>query len=461
MTPSTEKNGVIYWFRNDLRLHDQLALQKAIETAQQQQTWLLPVYIHDTALLDKTAWGFERTSPQRNAWTAMALRDLSRQLTEFGSQLLQMKGDPVECLKALCQVLQASHICCEEIAAPYEEDHILRLQEANLKVVAIWQSTLMCMSDLPFDATDVPDQFTTFRQAVERPTLTVRQARPAITQLPKLPNLPHSQMLQSLQALQTAVIVLSESIPTLAPASVPTPVPTPDPRSAFPWGSNQLDGGETSALAHLARYCNGMLPSRYKQTRNGLYGLDYSTKWSPWLATGALSPRQAWAAVKAHEKIHGANESTYWIGFELLWRDHFRWMHLKHGRKMYRFKGLSRQPVLKPHHQAEKFTAWCTGNTGHEFIDAGMRELISTSYVSNRMRQNLASYLIHDLACDWRAGAAWFESKLIDYDVYSNQGNWLYLSGHGTDPRGVRRFNPDKQAKDYDPEGVYRAMWLS
>jgi deoxyribodipyrimidine photo-lyase len=136
-------------------------------------------------------------------------------------------------------------------------------------------------------------------------------------------------------------------------------------------------------------------------------------------------------------------------------------MHLKHGRKMYRFKGLSRQPVLKPQHQVEKFTAWCTGNTGHDFIDAGMRELISTSYVSNRMRQNLASYLIHDLACDWRAGAAWFESKLIDYDVYSNQGNWLYLSGHGTDPRGVRRFNPDKQAKDYDPEGVYRAMWLS
>lgn len=457
MTSSTEKNGVIYWFRNDLRLHDHPALQKAIETAQQQQTWLLPVYIHDAALLEKTAWGFERTSPQRNAWTAMALRDLSRQLTEFGSDLLQMKGDPVECLKALCQIFQSAHVFCEDIAAPYEEDHIQRLKEANLKVDAIWQSTLMCISDLPFDATEVPDQFTLFRQAVERPTLKVKQPRPAIQQLPKLPNLLQSHVLQKLQALQPAAIVLSETIS----ASVPISVPTPDPRSAFPWGPNQLDGGETSALAHLARYCNGMLPSRYKQTRNGLYGLDYSTKWSPWLATGALSPRQAWAAVKAHEKIYGANESTYWIGFELLWRDHFRWMHLKHGRKMYRFKGLSKQTVFKPHHQTEKFTAWCTGNTGHDFIDAGMRELISTSYVSNRMRQNLASYLIHDLACDWRAGAAWFESKLIDYDVYSNQGNWLYLSGHGTDPRGVRRFNPDKQAKDYDPEGVYRAMWLS
>jgi deoxyribodipyrimidine photo-lyase len=75
------------------------------------------------------------------------------------------------------------------------------------------------------------------------------------------------------------------------------------------------------------------------------------------------------------------------------------------------------------------------------------------------MRQNVASYLIHDLGCDWRAGAAWFESHLIDFDVYSNQGNWLYLSGHGTDPRGSRRFNPDKQAKDYDADRSYRDMW--
>ena len=88
-----------------------------------------------------------------------------------------------------------------------------------------------------------------------------------------------------------------------------------------------------------------------------------------------------------------------------------------------------------------------------------MRELTTTSYLSNRMRQNLASYLIHDLGCDWRAGAAWFETHLIDFDVYSNQGNWLYLSGCGTDPRSGRRFNPDKQANDYDPDGSYRALW--
>ncbi len=102
---------------------------------------------------------------------------------------------------------------------------------------------------------------------------------------------------------------------------------------------------------------------------------------------------------------------------------------------------------------------WTTGQTGHPFVDAGMRELRATGYLSNRMRQVVASYLIHDLKVDWRAGAAWFESQLIDYDVYSNQGNWLYIAGVGTDPRGGRRFNPDKQAADHDPAGAYQKKW--
>ena len=89
-----------------------------------------------------------------------------------------------------------------------------------------------------------------------------------------------------------------------------------------------------------------------------------------------------------------------------------------------------------------------------------MRELKATGYLSNRLRQVVASYLIHDLHGDWRAGAAWFESQLLDFDIYSNQGNWLYIAGRGTDPRGGRRFNPQKQTQDHDPQGHYRALWL-
>jgi deoxyribodipyrimidine photo-lyase len=88
-----------------------------------------------------------------------------------------------------------------------------------------------------------------------------------------------------------------------------------------------------------------------------------------------------------------------------------------------------------------------------------MRELAATGWLSNRMRQIVASYLIHDLACDWRAGAAWFEHCLIDFDVCSNQGNWLYVAGRGTDPRGGRRFNTDKQTREHDPDGAYRRLW--
>jgi deoxyribodipyrimidine photo-lyase len=71
----------------------------------------------------------------------------------------------------------------------------------------------------------------------------------------------------------------------------------------------------------------------------------------------------------------------------------------------------------------------------------------------------VASWLVNDLGCDYRAGAAWFESQLVDYDPYSNQGNWLYLAGRGTDPRSGRRFDPAKQARDYDPTGAYRGLW--
>ena len=441
MSNASPLAGVIYWFRNDLRLHDQPALHQAIQLATQHNTWLLPVYIHDASLDQKTQWGFSRTSPARKAWTQMALDDVSKQLQARHSQLVQLSGHPAQVLSALCSLLNPLKVICEDIAAPYEQEDIRQLHDAKLPLETVWQSTLMSLSDLPFAAAQVPDTFTIFRQAVERPALKVQAPMASVSAIQHFPPLPPFASMQALQApLKDTQL-------------------SPDGRAAFPWGTSEFEGGETSALAHLARYCNSPLPSTYKQTRNGLYGIDYSTKWSPWLATGALSARQAWAALKAYEQQHGENDSTYWIGFELLWRDHFRWLHLKHGRKMYQAHGLSNQALLAPQHKPQLFVAWCAGETGHAFIDAGMRELKATGYLSNRMRQNVASYLIHDLGCDWRAGAAWFESQLIDYDVYSNQGNWLYLSGRGTDPRGSRRFNPDKQAQDYDSEGRYRALW--
>jgi deoxyribodipyrimidine photo-lyase len=439
MTTSQAASGIIYWFRNDLRLHDNPALQVAIALAERHNTWLLPVFVHDTALQLTSPWGFVRTSEHRLAWTAMAVHDVAHQLAALGSQLLQVTGDPSEVLNTLMSQLGANTLVCEDIAAPYEEAHIQSLQQQGLEVQTVWQSTLMAPDQLPFEPHDVPDEFSSFRRAVERHTCAPAKPIPAPARMPALP--PN----------------ITQDLLTNHPSSHAA---LDDPRSAFPWSQAAFHGGERAALAHLAQYCSRGLPHSYKATRNGLYGSDYSTKWSPWLATGALSARQAWAAIQDFEVQEGATDSTYWIGFELLWRDHFRWLHLKYGERLYWLRGLSDAPLSPTAHNARGFERWRTGQTGHALIDAGMRELNATGYSSNRLRQNLASFLIHDLRGDWRAGAAWFESQLIDFDIYNNQGNWLYLSGRGTDPRGSRRFNPDKQAHDYDPDGTYRKLWL-
>jgi len=282
--------------------------------------------------------------------------------------------------------------------------------------------------------------FTAFRQAVER----AGQTPPPPLPVPRLPGWPAGV--------------------TLPPKTTKPTEPTEhadrfevDARSSFPYTRPAFHGGEAAALAHLRAYFASDRPHRYKATRNGLTGVGFSSKFSPWLASGALSARTAYAHLKAFEAERGASDGSYWLWFELLWRDYFRFLHLKYGRRLYRAGGLGKQPV--PGHDPAAFARWCRGETGEPLVDAAMRELATTGFMSNRLRQLVASYLINDLACDWRAGAAWFEAQLIDYDVYSNQGNWLYIAGRGTDPRGGRRFDPIKQAREHDPAGRFRSLW--
>lgn len=463
LMPSSSTPGVVFWFRNDLRLHDQPALHEALNACtalnarHPRAGWLLPVFVHDAAQSATTAWGFERMGAHRRAWLASALRDLSDQLETAGSRLLQSEGDTVAVLATLLRALGNPLLVCEEIPAPEEQRMVQALRDRGACVRTVWQSTLLDPANLPFDADDVPDTFSVFRQRIEQAQLgaTLPLAAPHT-----LPHLPAADCLAAWM----------ETHPAPDKSALNASALPDDPRAAFPCRLPQYNGGEHAALAHLQRYCARGLPHTYKSTRNGLIGADYSSKWSPWLATGALSARAAWDAVRRFAHEHGANDGTYWLWFELLWRDHFRFLHRKHGTRLYHARGLCRHDAHdardapsrrrpSPTHDAAAFARWCRGETGHPFIDAGMRELAATGYLSNRMRQNVASTLIHDLGCDWRAGAAWFEARLLDFDVCSNQGNWLYLSGRGTDPRGSRRFNPDKQARDYDPEGAYRALW--
>jgi deoxyribodipyrimidine photo-lyase len=122
---------------------------------------------------------------------------------------------------------------------------------------------------------------------------------------------------------------------------------------------------------------------------------------------------------------------------------------------------LSRSTPNKPKFNSVLFQKWIDGKTGNDFVDANMVELKQTGFMSNRGRQNVASYLCHDLNIDWRYGAAYFEEQLIDYDVSSNWCNWAYIAGVGNNPRGKSVFNIEKQANDYDRDKSYRKLWLT
>lgn len=449
---ATSPATLIYWFRNDLRLDDNPGLLQACQQANN----LLLIYCRHSTAWQMTRWEVPRTSRHRQQFLASTLADLAMQLKSHDSQLLEVEGKPTELLPALARAIGATTIYCEEIAAPEEQEEVAALRAAGLTVKTVWQSSLLDPTDLPFVLDDLPDVFTSFRTTVERHHVL---PPPPLARPHKIPALPpaYAALVEKWGATSGAISSgFADAEPTEHQAANPATYRAGG-RSSFPYFLPLFSGGASAASAHLHQYFDRKLAHTYKLTRNGVTGVDYSTKFSPWLASGAMSARQTYAALKEFEAAHGANDSTYWIWFELLWRDYFRLLHLKYGPQLYRAQGLTSLP--QPSHDARGFDAWCQAKTGESLVDAGMAELSITGYVSNRLRQVVASYLVHDMGCDWRAGAAWFEAQLIDYDVYCNQGNWLYIAGRGTDPRNGRRFNIQKQAHEHDPDGAYRRLW--
>lgn len=177
------------------------------------------------------------------------------------------------------------------------------------------------------------------------------------------------------------------------------------------------------------------------------------------MANGTISPRTIYGQVKKYEESRVHNKSTCWPIFELMRRDFFRFLTARYGNHLFKLSGLWN--VQKSWDQnPEQFEKGQTGTTGIPFIDADMRELYFTGYMSNRGRQNVASFLAKDLNIDWRKGASWFESLLIDYNVYSNWGNWNYNAGVGGDPGIDRFFNIILQAKKYDPQAEFIRLWV-
>ena len=412
--------NALFWFRHDLRLHDNGALLKVIAESHQ----LLCVYVVDSAWFHPTIYQSKPLGAIRWQFIRESLHDLQQQLEQLGQTLVIRVGHPQTIISELIATHNIQIIGLNHVPATYERHAVDGLQKAHSQKKWVIGDSFMLFtaSQLPFAVEALPNSFTSFRQCVESIELLPPAERPL--------------------ELPPAIVSSSDSLPTIS-------LPKPSPHALA------FTGGETAGLAQLQYYlADTQCVSEYKQTRNGLDGWAFSSKFSPWLAQGCLSARQIMAELHAYENQHGANESTYWLYFELLWREYFQWLQLRYDSKMYALRGIRNQDPLLTF-DPKAFAAWREGHTDSPFVNAFMCQLKTTGWMSNRGRQIVASYFINELGVDWRFGAAWFEEQLIDYDPASNWGNWQYLAGVGTDPRGRRQFNIAKQQREYDPTGEF------
>ncbi len=434
-----KKQRVIVWFRQDLRLHDNEALCDALKDGRE----VIPVYVFDERVFKGlTKYGFPKTGKFRAQFIIESVQDLRNSLRSIGSELIVRVGKPEKIIFELAQKAKTSWVFCNRERTAEE----IAVQDAlEQKLWSIGQEVrfsrgkmLYYTADLPFPVTHTPDIFTHFRKEVERFT-PIRVVLPTPTK-------------EDFQAV--TIPIEPGAIPTLSDFGH-API-IKEERAVV-----SFKGGETAALERLQYYFwESEHIKNYKETRNELIGGDYSSKFSPWLSQGCLSPKMIYAELKKFEKQRKKNNSTYWLFFELLWRDFFRLMGKKYGNKIFHKGGTigTADPLWKD--DRHLLQVWIEGRTGLPFIDANMKELAQTGFMSNRGRQNVASFLVKDLSVNWQMGAAYFESLLLDYDPCSNWGNWNYIAGVGSDPRENRYFNILAQAKRYDPKGAYVKLWL-
>ena len=474
-TTTKPSRTLLVWIRHELRVRDNpllspaTALPRLSKEQHDQFQRLVPVFVLDPRQLSGQTheFGLARYSSHRSRFLFEALSDLKSSLQRLGSDLVIRSGTPSEVLAAVAKdtgatdAVWAFHVGTEEAADAQSTREAL----GNVGVAVhpdLWDMTLLNPLDLPF--TDIkknlPLTFTGFRKAVEarrdgikvRPIVRVDRVLPLPPQLN--PGEVPSELPDEIDS-GWAVDALGKDFRVKVHEGI-------DGRQS------RFTGGETVAQGRIEDwFWTRDALRRYKETRNGLLGDGYASQLSPYLALGCISARSIYWEVKRYERERGlqGNENTYWLIFELLWRDYFKFLGVRLGASLFHLHGGHEQQHHGGYHHPWSrdgilFRKWCLGETGFDLIDAAMNELRVTGFMSNRMRQVVASFLTKDLGLDWRLGAEWFESQLVDSDVTSNYGNWQYVAGVGVDPRENRYFNLDKQAMTYDPDRLFRTAWL-
>lgn len=404
----------ILWFRQDLRLHDNEALVEAVRSSDE----LIPVFIFNPGMFASvTEYGTPKTGWARTRFLIESIHDLRSSLQRLGSNLVVRTGKPEEILFELAAGLKVQHIYCNRERT---RDEVIEQDSLEQKLWTIGcelrysrGKMLYYTSDLPFPVTHTPDSFAIFKKEIEH--LTVRKPLDVPGSFPVFPK-----------------NVTEGTVPDLE-------ILLHDPQEKQ---LKYFQGGESAGLAALKEGID--LPE---------YFLSRGSSWlSPWIAMGCLSPKSIYHL----NSIPGADPGQ--MRQYLIHRDYLRLMGKKYGDRIFFQSGVKGQriPVINDEASLMK---WQQGNTGVDIIDAGMNQLNKTGWVSESIKRLLSGYFMKILQLDWRLGAAYFESRVIDYDPCFNWVSWLNMAGIGPDTREDRIINYDVMGRKIDPDGSYILSW--
>lgn len=410
----------IWWIRRDLRLRDNPALTAACEAAER----VLPVFVLDPNLLH-SPWVGER----RVAFLFANLRELDASLQSRGSGLIVREGEPVETLQRLLNESEARGIHAERDHSPYARRRDRAVGEA-LPLQLTGSSAIRPPGSVMKSDGDPYVVYSYFRDLwKEAPFPREDDLLPPPDRWAPLPD------------------VRSEAIPESDEGHTDANFPP----------------GEEAAQTRLADFTAPDGPiTRYDERRDHL-AADGTSRLSPYLRFGLISPRAAMAAARnartrAESETARENVET-WID-ELIWRDFYLHVlhHFPHARRR---SFREKYQELPWRNQTGQFEAWQNGRTGYPVVDAAMRQLAETGWMHNRGRMIVASFLTKDLLIDWRWGERHFMQQLLDGDPASNNGGWQWAAGTGTDAAPYFRiFNPTTQAEKHDPKGEYIRRWV-
>ncbi|MCU4164135.1 FAD-binding domain-containing protein [Carboxylicivirga caseinilyticus] len=402
---------IIYWFRNDLRLYDSIALQKASETNQP----IIFVYIINSDWFKISELGFNRIGSFRLNQLYQSLHRLKSELQSVSANLHIFKGNPTAIIPELANKTDASDVYAHHEYAPYELEEE-RIINENVNLQLYWGNMIYPPNHVPFSADVSPYYYTKFMKKV--------------IELPPAPLITNTK---SFNTYQGVIPIETLELPLIKETISPVKL--------------------------MTDYLQSDSFTNYHISRELFEGNHYSSFLSPYLADGSLSANLLYYELNKRQKQNpDLEQSVEKMKLQLIWRDYYRFLFLRYDNKLFYRHGI-RNKNRDRYDDSEAFNAWLNGKTDEPLINAFMNELRTTGFLSNRGRMLVSYYLSKVMQVNWLWGAEWFEHILIDYEVCNNYGNWAYQAGVGTDSRFNRSFNLAKQVEKFDPNKRYIAKW--